>query len=251
MIAHAPILSSVSRSSAHRSFCAIVPFDMIAAAVSPTDTPIAVTMPGEHLHSSMIGSSVNPPPPPPPLAPRFSRPSPPFFSAVDAACRSCRAPSGPCRTSCTACAAGRTAAGRRARAPRGAGGSRCRRTAAPRRGSSAALRTIRTWPASYGEPAAAQTSDDRHAWSAVAGAPTTRHTLAGRVQSSAWHGTTSTSPSVGTATRDPDSRVARNLPECRDSPTAVAAAGRSDLAARVAPRASAWQRDATGTVRSQ
>ena len=60
MIAHAPILSSVSRSSAQRSFCAIVPFDMIAAAVSPTDTPIAVTMPGEHLHSSMIGSSVNP-----------------------------------------------------------------------------------------------------------------------------------------------------------------------------------------------
>ena len=78
MIAHAPILSSVSRSSAHRSFCAIVPFDMIAAAVSPTDTPSAVTMPGEHLQSSMIGSSVKPPPPPPPLA---LAPCVPFFSA--------------------------------------------------------------------------------------------------------------------------------------------------------------------------
>ena len=63
VIAHAPILSSVSRSSAHRSFCAVVPLDMIAVAVSPTDTPSAVTMPGEHLHSSMIGSSVIPPDP--------------------------------------------------------------------------------------------------------------------------------------------------------------------------------------------
>ena len=61
VIAHAPILSSVSRSRAHRSFCAVVPFDMIELAVSPTDTPIAVTMPGEHLQSSMIGSSVIPP----------------------------------------------------------------------------------------------------------------------------------------------------------------------------------------------
>ena len=48
MIAQAPILSSVSRSSAHRSFWAIVPFDMIAADVSPMLTPIAVTMPGQH-----------------------------------------------------------------------------------------------------------------------------------------------------------------------------------------------------------
>ena len=47
---------------------------MIAADVSPTDTPIAVTMPGEHLQSSMIGSSVKPPPaaPPPRRAPRGS-----------------------------------------------------------------------------------------------------------------------------------------------------------------------------------
>ena len=64
VIAHAPILSIVSTSRAQRFFCAIVPFDMMAAAVRPTDTPIAVTMPGEHLQSSMIGSIVNPPPPP-------------------------------------------------------------------------------------------------------------------------------------------------------------------------------------------
>ena len=61
MIAHAPILSIVRMSRAQRLRCAIVPFELIAAAVSPTDTPIAVTMPGEHLHSSMIGISVNPP----------------------------------------------------------------------------------------------------------------------------------------------------------------------------------------------
>ncbi len=42
--------------------CAIVPFELIAVAVRPTDTPSAVTMPGEHLQSSMIGNSVNPPP---------------------------------------------------------------------------------------------------------------------------------------------------------------------------------------------
>src|SRR5215208_5964702 len=66
VIAHAPILSIVRMSRAQRFFCSIVPFDMIAAEVSPTDTPIAVTIPGEHLHSSMMGRSVNPPPPPPP-----------------------------------------------------------------------------------------------------------------------------------------------------------------------------------------
>ena len=65
VIAHAPILSIVSRSSAQRSFWAIVPFDMIAAEVSPIDTPIAVTMPGHTRHSSMIGISDIPPPPPP------------------------------------------------------------------------------------------------------------------------------------------------------------------------------------------
>ena len=34
---------------------AIVPLDMIAAPVSPIDTPMAVTMPGHTRHSSMIG----------------------------------------------------------------------------------------------------------------------------------------------------------------------------------------------------
>ena len=55
VIAHAPILSSVRRSSAHRSFCAVVPRLMIAALVRPIDTPIAVTMPGQWRHNSMIG----------------------------------------------------------------------------------------------------------------------------------------------------------------------------------------------------
>ena len=55
VIAQAPILSIVSRSSAHRSFWAIVPLARIAADVRPIDTPMAVTMPGLHRHSSMIG----------------------------------------------------------------------------------------------------------------------------------------------------------------------------------------------------
>src|SRR6188768_141959 len=66
VIAHAPIFSMVRMSRAQRFFCAVVPFDMIAADVSPTETPSAVTMPGEHLQSSMIGNIVNPPPPPQP-----------------------------------------------------------------------------------------------------------------------------------------------------------------------------------------
>ena len=37
VIAHAPILSRVSRSRAQRSFCAVVPLLMIAADVSPID----------------------------------------------------------------------------------------------------------------------------------------------------------------------------------------------------------------------
>ena len=47
VIAHAPIFSSVSKSRAQRSCWARVPLLMMAAAVSPTDTPSAVTMPGE------------------------------------------------------------------------------------------------------------------------------------------------------------------------------------------------------------
>ncbi len=55
VMAQAPILSRVSRSSAHRSFWAIVPLDRIAAEVRPIDTPMAVTMPGLQRHSSMMG----------------------------------------------------------------------------------------------------------------------------------------------------------------------------------------------------
>ncbi len=58
VMAHAPILSSVSRSSAHRSFWAIVPLLMMAAEVRPIDTPMAVTMPGLWRQISMIGSIV-------------------------------------------------------------------------------------------------------------------------------------------------------------------------------------------------
>ena len=55
VMAQAPTLSRVSRSRAHRSFCAIVPLLMIDAEVSPIDTPMAVTMPGEYRQISMIG----------------------------------------------------------------------------------------------------------------------------------------------------------------------------------------------------
>jgi len=57
-MAHAPILSKLSRSRAHRTFWSIVPFDMIADAVNPIDTPIAVTMPGHTRHNSMMGINV-------------------------------------------------------------------------------------------------------------------------------------------------------------------------------------------------
>ena len=55
VMAQAPILSMVSRSSAHRSFWATVPLARMAAEVRPIDTPMAVTMPGLQRHSSMIG----------------------------------------------------------------------------------------------------------------------------------------------------------------------------------------------------
>src|SRR5262249_565619 len=68
VIAQAPIVSRVSRGSAQRSFCAIVPFDMIALAARPKLTPMAVTMPGHQRQSSMIGMSCMPiPSPSPPL----------------------------------------------------------------------------------------------------------------------------------------------------------------------------------------
>ena len=47
VMAHAPIVSSVRRGSAQRSFWRRVPRDMMAAAVRPTLTPSAVTMPGQ------------------------------------------------------------------------------------------------------------------------------------------------------------------------------------------------------------
>jgi hypothetical protein len=55
VIAHAPIFSRVSRGSAHRSFWAGVPRLRMAADVRPIETPMAVTMPGLHRHSSMMG----------------------------------------------------------------------------------------------------------------------------------------------------------------------------------------------------
>jgi hypothetical protein len=58
-MAQAPIFSIVSSGSAHRAFWAAVPLDRIAAGVSPIDTPMAVTMPGLHRHSSMIGINWN------------------------------------------------------------------------------------------------------------------------------------------------------------------------------------------------
>jgi hypothetical protein len=57
VMAQAPIFSIVRIGSAQRSFCAVVPLLMMLAAVSPTETPIAVTMPGQNLQSSTIGIS--------------------------------------------------------------------------------------------------------------------------------------------------------------------------------------------------
>ena len=70
VIAHAPTFSNVSRSSAQRSFCRTVPRLMIVAAARPVLTPIAVTSPGEHRQSSIMGMSVIPA-----LLPAGSRPS--------------------------------------------------------------------------------------------------------------------------------------------------------------------------------
>src|SRR4051794_13548155 len=83
VIAHAPTLSKVSRSSAHFSFCSVVPRLMIVAAARPVLTPIAVTRPGEHRQSSMIGSSMNPAPGPPPSpSSDFGASAPPFSLAM-------------------------------------------------------------------------------------------------------------------------------------------------------------------------
>ena len=47
VMAHAPILSAVSRSRPHRSIWAGVPSFMTVPAANPTLTPMAVTMPGQ------------------------------------------------------------------------------------------------------------------------------------------------------------------------------------------------------------
>src|SRR3954471_22850270 len=72
VIAHAPILSMVSRSGTQRSFWAAVPLELMAADVRPMDTPMAVTMPGHTLHSSMMGISVSDDAPPSPSRFGFS-----------------------------------------------------------------------------------------------------------------------------------------------------------------------------------
>src|SRR4051794_4957048 len=72
VIAQAPILSMVSKSGTQRSFWAMVPLELMAADVSPMDTPIAVTMPGQTLQSSMIGMSVSDDAPPSPSRLGFS-----------------------------------------------------------------------------------------------------------------------------------------------------------------------------------
>ncbi len=47
VIAQAPTFSMVSSSGTHRSFWAMVPLPLMAAAVRPMLTPMAVTMPGQ------------------------------------------------------------------------------------------------------------------------------------------------------------------------------------------------------------
>src|SRR5665213_3966060 len=88
VIAHAPSLSGVGRSRTQRLRCAIVPFELIAADVSPTDTPSDVTIPGEHLQSSMIGNKVNPLPRDSSPSAGFSPFAPPFGASPLAAASS-------------------------------------------------------------------------------------------------------------------------------------------------------------------
>ncbi len=47
VMAQAPTFSMVSSSGTQRSFCAMVPLPLMAAAVRPMLTPMAVTMPGQ------------------------------------------------------------------------------------------------------------------------------------------------------------------------------------------------------------
>ena len=81
VMAQAPILSRVSRSGTQRSFWAMVPLLEMAAEVSPMDTPMAVTMPGHTLHSSMMGMRVSDEAPPSPSRAGFSGGTSPFSTA--------------------------------------------------------------------------------------------------------------------------------------------------------------------------
>jgi len=81
VMAQAPIFSSVSSSPAQRSFWAIVPLLLMAAEVSPIETPMAVTMPGQMRHSSMIGMRVSDDEPPSPSRFGFSGGVSPLASA--------------------------------------------------------------------------------------------------------------------------------------------------------------------------
>src|SRR4051812_37245326 len=80
-MAQAPIFSSVRSSPTQRSFWAIVPLLLTAADVSPIDTPMAVTMPGQTRHSSMIGIRVSDDDPPSPSRFGFSGGVSPLASA--------------------------------------------------------------------------------------------------------------------------------------------------------------------------
>src|SRR6478736_5742183 len=81
VMAQAPILSMVSRSGTQRSFWASVPLELMAAEVRPIDTPMAVTMPGHTLHSSMIGMRVSEDEPPSPSRLGFSGAASPLATA--------------------------------------------------------------------------------------------------------------------------------------------------------------------------
>ncbi len=58
VMAQAPILARLRRSGTQRRFWATVPRAEMAAGVRPTETPRAVTIPGQRRHSSMVGIRV-------------------------------------------------------------------------------------------------------------------------------------------------------------------------------------------------
>src|SRR3974390_864973 len=58
VMAHDPILSKLCRSGTQRLRWAMVPRALMAAAVNPTETPRAVTIPGQYRESSIVGINV-------------------------------------------------------------------------------------------------------------------------------------------------------------------------------------------------